>query len=51
MNELLAKGATELSTAGAGFYLNVFVVHICMLSKQPILYFEQFNHFMHIATF
>ena len=50
MDALIAKGAIELLTCGAGFYTNVFVVPKCKDSLRPILSLKQFNHYMHIPT-
>ena len=47
---LLAKGAIEQSTGGAGFYSNVFVVPKHMGGLSPVLNFRQFNHYIHIPT-
>ena len=40
VDELLAKGAIEPPTGGAGFYPNIFVVLKCMGGLCPILNFE-----------
>ena len=51
VDELLAKGAIEPSSGGAGFYSSVFVVPKCTGGLCPILNLKHFNHFMHIASF
>ena len=51
VDELLAKGAIELSSGGAGFYSSVFVVPKHTGGLCPILNLKYFNHFMHIPSF
>ena len=51
VDELLAKGATEPSSGGAGFYSSVFVVPKHTGVLHPILNLKCFNHFMHIPSF
>ena len=51
VDELLAKGAIESSTCGAGFYSNAFVVPKCTGGLQPILNLKWFNCYMHIPAF
>ena len=51
VDELLAKGDTEPSTGGAGFYATVFVDSKPTGGLQPILNFKQFNCYMHIPNF
>ena len=51
VDELLAKGAIEPSSGGAGFYSSVFVVPKCTGGFHPILSLKCFNHFMHIPSF
>ena len=51
VDELLAKGAIEPSSSGAGFYSSVFVVPKHTGSLCPILNVKHFNHFMHIPSF
>ena len=48
---LLAKGAIEPSSGGAGFYSSIFVVPKHTASLCPILNLKHFNHFMHIPSF
>ena len=50
VDELLAKGAIEPSSGGAGFYSRVFVVPKCTGSLGPILNLMCFNHYMHIPS-
>ena len=50
-DELLAKGAIEPSSGGAGFYSSVFVVPKCTGGLRPILNLKHFNSFMHIPSF
>ena len=40
VDELLPKGAIELSSGGAGFYPSVFVAPKCTGGLQPILYLK-----------
>ena len=49
--ELLAKGAIEPSSGGAGFYSSMFVVPKCTGGLHPILSLKHFNHYMHIPYF
>ena len=49
--ELLAKGAIEPLTGGAGFYWNVFLVPKCTQSLWSILSVKHFNCFMHVSSF
>ena len=51
VDELLAKGAIEPSSGGAGFYSSVFVVPKHTGGLRPILNLKPFNHFMHIPSF
>ena len=51
VDELLAKGAIEPSSGGAGVYSSVFVVPKCTGGLCPILNLKHFNHFMHIPSF
>ena len=51
VDELLAKGAIEPSSEGAGFYSSVFVVPKCTGGLHPILNLNHFNCFMHIPSF
>ena len=51
VDELLAKGAIEPSSGGAGFYSSVFVVPKRTGGLRPILNLKQFNHYMHIPSF
>ena len=51
VDELLAKGAIEPSSGGAGFYSNVFVVPKHTGGLQPILNLKCFNHYMHLPSF
>ena len=51
VDELLAKGAIEPSSGGAGFYSSVFVVPKHTGGLHPILSLKHFNHFMHIPSF
>ena len=50
-DELLAKGAIEPSSGGAGFYSSMSVVPKCTGGLHPILNLKHFNHFMHIPSF
>ena len=51
VDELLAKGAIEPSSGGAGFYSSMFVVPKCTGGLRPILNLKCFNHYMHIPSF
>ena len=51
VDELLAKGATEPSSGGAGLYSSMFVVPKHTGGLCPILNLKHFNHFMHIPSF
>ena len=51
MDELLANGAIELSSGGAGFYSRVFVVPKSTGGLRPILNLKHFNHYMHVPSF
>ena len=51
VDELLAKGATEPFSGGAGFYSSMFVVPKCTGGLRPILNLKHFNHYMHIPSF
>ena len=51
VDELLAKGAIEPSSAGAGFYSIMFVVPKHTGGLCPILHLKHFNHYMHIPSF
>ena len=51
VDELLAKGAIEPSSGGAGFYSSVFVVPKHTGGLCPILNLKHFNHYMHIPSF
>ena len=51
VDELLAKGAIEPSSGGAGFYSSVFVVPKCTGGLHPILNLKHFNCYMHIPSF
>ena len=51
VDELLAKGAIEPSSSGAGFYSSMFVVPKHTQGLHPILNLKHFNHFMHIPSF
>ena len=48
VDELLAKGAIEPSSGGAGFYSSMFVVPKHTGGLHPILNLKHFNHFIHI---
>ena len=48
VDELLAEGAIEPSSCGAGFHCNVLAVPKCTEDLWPILNFKQFNQYMHI---
>ena len=50
VDELLAKGATELSSGGAGVYSRVFVLPKCTGDLQPMLNLKHFNHYIHIPS-
>ena len=51
VDELLAKGAIEPSSGGAGFYSSMFVVPKHTGGLHPILNLKHFNCFMHIPSF
>ena len=51
VDELLAKGAIEPSSGGAGFYSSVFVVPKHTGGLRPILNLKCFNRYMHIPSF
>ena len=51
VDELLAKGAIELSSGGARFYSSVFVVPKHTGGLRPILNLKRFNRYMHIPSF
>ena len=51
VDELLAKGAIEPYSCGAGFYSSMFVVLKHTGGLQPILHLKCFNHYMHIPSF
>ena len=51
VDELLAKGAIEPSSGGAGFYSSMFVVPKHTGGLQPILNLKCFNDYMHIPSF
>ena len=51
VDELLAKGAIEPSSGGAGFYSRMFVVPKHIGGLHPILNLKCFNHYMHITSF
>ena len=51
MDELLAKGAIELSSGSAGFYSSMFVVPEHTGGLWPILNLKCFNHYMHVPSF
>ena len=51
VDELLAKGAIELSWGGAGFYSSMFVVPKHTGGLCPILNQKCFNRYMHIPSF
>ena len=50
-DELLAKGAIEPSSGGAGFYSNVFAVLKHTGGLWPMFNLKWFNCYMHIPTF
>ena len=50
-DELLAKGAIEPSSGGAGFYSSMFVVPKHTGGLRPIFNMKHFNHFLHIPSF
>ena len=51
VDELLAKGAIEPSSGGAGFYSSLFVIPKHTGGLHPILNLKHFNRFMHIPSF
>ena len=51
VDELLAKGAIEPSSGGAGFYSGVFVVATHTGGLHPILNLKGFNRYMNIPSF
>ena len=50
MDELLAKGAIEPFSGGAGFYSSMFVVPKHTGGLWPILNLKHFNCYMHVPT-
>ena len=48
VDELLAKGAIEPSSGGAGFYSSMFMVPRCTGGLWPMHNLKHFNHYMHI---
>ena len=51
VDELLAKGAIEPSSGGAGFYSSMFVVPKHAGGLWPILNLKHFNCYMHVPSF
>ena len=51
VDEVLAKGAIEPSSGGAGFYSSMFVAPKHTGGLCSILNLKCFNHFMHIPLF
>ena len=51
MDELLAKGAVEPSSGGAGFYTSMFVAPKHTGGLLPSLNLKCFNFYMHIPSF
>ena len=51
VDELLATGAIEPSSGGAGFYSSMFVVPEHTGGLRPILNLKHFNRYMHIPSF
>ena len=51
VDELLAKGAIEPSSSGAGFYSSMFMVPNHTGGLHPILNLKHFNCYMHIPSF
>ena len=51
VDELLAKGAIELSSGGAGCYYSMFVMPKHTGGLRPILNLKCFNHYKHIPSF
>ena len=51
VDKLLAKGAVEPSSGGAGFYSSMFVVPKHSGGLWPILNSKHFNCYMHISSF
>ena len=51
VDELLAKGAIDPSSGGAGFYSSMFVVPKHTGGFCPILNLKHFNRYMHIPSF
>ena len=51
VDELLAKGAIEPSSRGAGFYSSMYVVPKCTGGLRPIPNLKCFNHYMYIPSF
>ena len=51
VDELLAKGAIEPSSGGAGFYSSIFVAPMPTGGFSPILNLKQLNHYLHIPSF
>ena len=51
VDELLAKGAIEPCSGGAGFYSSMFVVPKHTGGLLPILNLMHFNHYLYIPSF
>ena len=51
VDELLAKGAIKPSTAGSGFYLNIFIGPKCTGGLWPIFNHKWFKCYMHMPSF
>ena len=51
VDELLAKGAAEPSSGGAGFHPSMFVVPKCTGGLWLFLNLKHFNCYMHIPSF
>ena len=51
VDDLLPKGAIELSSGGAGFYSSVFVVPNSTGSLWPMLNLKWFSYYLHVPSF
>ena len=51
VDELLAKGVSEPSSSGAGFYSSMFVLPKHTGGLQPNLNLKHFNHYLRIPSF
>ena len=51
VDELLARGTTEPSSGGAGFYSSMFMVPKHTGGLWPIFDLKHFNHYIHVPSF